>query len=58
MTNTYSGITPTAIEEMINQRVDATLEARRVNQDLGLGDGNDNGRGDGNGNDTRNGNNR
>ncbi|GJT08211.1 putative reverse transcriptase domain-containing protein [Tanacetum coccineum] len=57
MTNTRSGITPAAIEEMINQRVDATLEAHRVNQDLGLGNGNDNGGGDGNGNDTGNGNN-
>ncbi|GJR39046.1 putative reverse transcriptase domain-containing protein, partial [Tanacetum coccineum] len=46
-----------AIEEMINQRVDAALEARRVNRDLGLGNGNDNGGGDGNGNDTGNGNN-
>ncbi|GKC99155.1 hypothetical protein Tco_1169430, partial [Tanacetum coccineum] len=57
MTNTRFGITPAAIEEMINQRVDAALEARRVNRDLGLGNGNDNGGGDGNGNDTRNGNN-
>ncbi|GJY53080.1 putative reverse transcriptase domain-containing protein [Tanacetum coccineum] len=58
MTNTRSGMTHAAIEEMINQRVDAALEARRVNRDLVLGNGNDNGRGDGNGNDTRNGNNR
>ncbi|GJS73853.1 hypothetical protein Tco_0706694 [Tanacetum coccineum] len=29
MTNTRSGMTPAAIEEMINQRVDAALEARR-----------------------------
>ncbi|GKD88411.1 hypothetical protein Tco_1363918, partial [Tanacetum coccineum] len=57
MTNTRSGMTPAAIEEMINQRVDAALEARRVNRDLGLGNGNDNGGGDGNGNDTGNGNN-
>ncbi|GJT49743.1 hypothetical protein Tco_0975900 [Tanacetum coccineum] len=45
------------IEEMINQHVDAALEARRVNRDLGLENGNDNGGGDGNGNDTGNGNN-
>ncbi|GJZ78171.1 putative reverse transcriptase domain-containing protein [Tanacetum coccineum] len=54
MTNTRSGMTPTAIEEMINQRVGAALEARRVNQDLELGNRNDNG-GDGNGNGTGNG---
>ncbi|GJX11954.1 hypothetical protein Tco_0201813 [Tanacetum coccineum] len=62
MTNTRSGMTPAAIEEMINQRVDAALETRRVNRDLKLGNGNDNGGGDGNGNGngngTRNGNNR
>ncbi|GKC37277.1 hypothetical protein Tco_1049661 [Tanacetum coccineum] len=63
MTNTRSGMTHAAIEEMINQRVDADLEARRVNRDLELrngndnGDGNGNGNGDGNGNGTRNGNN-
>ncbi|GJQ96545.1 putative reverse transcriptase domain-containing protein [Tanacetum coccineum] len=57
MTNTHSGMTPAAIEEMINQRVDAALEARRVNRDLELGNGNDNGGGDGNGNGTGNGNN-
>ncbi|GJU44900.1 reverse transcriptase domain-containing protein [Tanacetum coccineum] len=50
MTNTRSGMTSAAIEEMINQRVDAALEARRVNRDLELGNGNDNGGGDGNGN--------
>ncbi|GJX56239.1 putative reverse transcriptase domain-containing protein, partial [Tanacetum coccineum] len=43
---------------MINQHMDAVLEARRVNRDLRLGNGNDNGGGDGNGNDTGNGNNR
>ncbi|GJY63814.1 hypothetical protein Tco_0465274 [Tanacetum coccineum] len=53
MTNTRSGMTPASIEEMINQRVDAALEARRVNRDLGFGNGNDNGRGDGNGNGDR-----
>ncbi|GKD03534.1 putative reverse transcriptase domain-containing protein [Tanacetum coccineum] len=47
MTNTRSGMTPAAIEEMINQRVDAPLEARRVNRDLKLRNRNDNG-GDGN----------
>ncbi|GJW36228.1 hypothetical protein Tco_0059148, partial [Tanacetum coccineum] len=61
MTNTRSGMTSAAIEEMINQRVDAALEARRVNRDLELRNGNDNGGGDGNGNGdgngTRNGNN-
>ncbi|GJR78688.1 putative reverse transcriptase domain-containing protein [Tanacetum coccineum] len=50
MTNTRSGMTPVAIEEMINQRVDAALETRWVNRDLELGNGNDNGGGDGNGN--------
>ncbi|GJY49794.1 putative reverse transcriptase domain-containing protein, partial [Tanacetum coccineum] len=49
MTNTRSGMTPATIKEMINQCVDAALEARRVNRDLELGNGNDNG-GDGNGN--------
>ncbi|GJR59078.1 putative reverse transcriptase domain-containing protein [Tanacetum coccineum] len=57
MSNTHSGTTLATIEEMINQRVDAALEARRVNIDLRLGNGNDNGGGDGNGNDTGNGNN-
>ncbi|GJU62142.1 hypothetical protein Tco_1243977 [Tanacetum coccineum] len=57
MTNTRSGMTPAVIEEMINQRVDAALEARPVNQDLGLRNGNDNRGGDGDGNDTGNGNN-
>ncbi|GJU32752.1 putative reverse transcriptase domain-containing protein [Tanacetum coccineum] len=61
MTNTRSGMTHAAIEEMINQRMDAALEARRVNRDLKLENGNDNGRGNGNengnGNGTGNGNN-
>ncbi|GJW37043.1 putative reverse transcriptase domain-containing protein [Tanacetum coccineum] len=43
MTNTRSGMTPAAIEEMINQHVDVALESRRVNQDLELGNGNGNG---------------
>ncbi|GJS09511.1 putative reverse transcriptase domain-containing protein [Tanacetum coccineum] len=55
MTNTRSGMTPATNEEMINQRVDAALEARRINRDLELENGNDNGRGDGNGNGNGNG---
>ncbi|GKD33850.1 hypothetical protein Tco_1249359 [Tanacetum coccineum] len=43
---------------MMNQRVDAALETRRVNQDLKLRNGNNNGGGDGNGNGTGNRNNR
>ncbi|GJT63723.1 putative reverse transcriptase domain-containing protein [Tanacetum coccineum] len=50
MTNTRSGMTPAVIEEMINQRMDTALEARRVNRDLELENGNDNGGGNGNGN--------
>ncbi|GKD20255.1 putative reverse transcriptase domain-containing protein [Tanacetum coccineum] len=46
MTNTRSGMTPATIKEMINQRVDADLEARWVNRDLRLGNRNDNGGGD------------
>ncbi|GJZ97997.1 hypothetical protein Tco_0670450, partial [Tanacetum coccineum] len=61
MTNTRSGMTHAAIEEMINQCVDIALEARQVNRDLKLGNGNDNGGGNGNGNSNkcgaRNGNN-
>ncbi|GKG18748.1 hypothetical protein Tco_0373046 [Tanacetum coccineum] len=49
-------MTPAAIEEMINQHVDTALEARRVNQNLELKNGNDNGRGDGNENGNGNGN--
>ncbi|GJT67829.1 putative reverse transcriptase domain-containing protein [Tanacetum coccineum] len=56
MTNTRSGMTHTAIEEMINQRVNATLEAHRVNRNLELGDGNDNGNSNGNENGNENGN--
>ncbi|GKD63134.1 reverse transcriptase domain-containing protein [Tanacetum coccineum] len=56
MTNTRSCMTPVAIEEIINQRVDATLEARRVNRDLELENGNGNGGRDGNGNSNGNGN--
>ncbi|GKG45773.1 hypothetical protein Tco_0498219, partial [Tanacetum coccineum] len=55
MTNTRSGMTPAVIEEMINQRVDAALVARQVNQDLELGNGNGNNGGDnGEGNENRN----
>ncbi|GJY81500.1 putative reverse transcriptase domain-containing protein [Tanacetum coccineum] len=43
---------------MIKQCVDAALETRRINQDLGLKNRNDNGGGDGNGNGAVNGNNR
>ncbi|GJZ73114.1 hypothetical protein Tco_0637260, partial [Tanacetum coccineum] len=45
MTNTHSGMNHAAIEEIINQRVDAALEARRVIRDLELGNGNGNGNG-------------
>ncbi|GKD71645.1 putative reverse transcriptase domain-containing protein, partial [Tanacetum coccineum] len=55
MTITRSGMTFAAIEEMINQCVDAALETRRVNRDLKLGNGNGNGGGDGNGNGNGNG---
>ncbi|GJW70708.1 putative reverse transcriptase domain-containing protein [Tanacetum coccineum] len=51
MTITRFGMTSAAIEEMINQRVVATLETRLVNRDLELKNWNDNGGGDGNGND-------
>ncbi|GKD70638.1 hypothetical protein Tco_1324728, partial [Tanacetum coccineum] len=54
MTIPRFGMTSAAIEEMINQRVDAALETRRVNRDLELG--NRNGNGNGNGNDNGNGN--
>ncbi|GJY23982.1 putative reverse transcriptase domain-containing protein [Tanacetum coccineum] len=57
MTNTRSGMTSATIEEMINQRVDAALEARRVNQDLKLENGNGNGNGNGTGNGNNGGNN-
>ncbi|GKF02968.1 hypothetical protein Tco_0029891, partial [Tanacetum coccineum] len=56
MTNTRSGMTPAVTEEMITQRVDAALEARRVNRDLELGNGKDNGGGDGDENGNGNGN--
>ncbi|GJR78742.1 putative reverse transcriptase domain-containing protein [Tanacetum coccineum] len=56
MTNTRSGMTHAAIEEMINQRVNAALEAHQVNQNLELGNNNGNNNGNGNGNDNGNGN--
>ncbi|GJS60542.1 hypothetical protein Tco_0655326 [Tanacetum coccineum] len=56
MTNTRSGMTHAAIEEMIDQRVNAALEAHQVNQNLELGNGNDNGNGNGNDNGNGNGN--
>nr|GEU77158.1 hypothetical protein [Tanacetum cinerariifolium] len=36
MTNTRSGMTPSAIEEMINRRVTEALEAHEINKNLGL----------------------
>ncbi|GJW95121.1 hypothetical protein Tco_0174793 [Tanacetum coccineum] len=56
MTNTRSGMTHAAIEEMINQRVNAALEAYQVNHNLELGNNNGNNNGNGNGNDNGNGN--
>ncbi|GJR54827.1 putative reverse transcriptase domain-containing protein [Tanacetum coccineum] len=49
-------MTHAAIEEMINQRVNAALEAHQVNQNLALGNNNGNGNGNGNGGDNGNGN--
>ncbi|GJW82724.1 hypothetical protein Tco_0155869 [Tanacetum coccineum] len=48
MTNTRSGMTHAAIEEMIDQRVNAALEAHQVNQNLELrnNNGNNNGQQD------------
>ncbi|GKC98215.1 hypothetical protein Tco_1168490 [Tanacetum coccineum] len=59
MTNTRSGMTSAAIEEMIKRHVAEALEAREANRNLGLGNDNDeggNGNGDGNGNGRGNGN--
>ncbi|GJU08083.1 hypothetical protein Tco_1124513 [Tanacetum coccineum] len=53
MTNTRSGMTPDAIEEMINRRVIEALETRKANKNIGLRNGNDEGgnrNGNGNGN--------
>nr|GEU46575.1 hypothetical protein [Tanacetum cinerariifolium] len=49
MTNTRSGMTPAAIEEMINRSVAEALEAHEINRNPGLKNGNGNGNG-GNGN--------
>ncbi|GKC90742.1 hypothetical protein Tco_1151391, partial [Tanacetum coccineum] len=59
MTNTRSGMTRAAIEEMINRRMAEALEAREANRNIKLGNGNDeggNGNGNGNGNGGGNGN--
>ncbi|GKD49792.1 hypothetical protein Tco_1278768, partial [Tanacetum coccineum] len=53
MTNTRSRMTPTAIEEMINQNVEKALETREANKIIKLGNDNDEGsnrNGNGNGN--------
>ncbi|GJZ50670.1 hypothetical protein Tco_0604860 [Tanacetum coccineum] len=54
MTNTHFGMTPAAIEEMINRHVADDLETREANRNIGLRNGNDEG-GNGNGNDNGNG---
>ncbi|GJV22312.1 hypothetical protein Tco_1371332 [Tanacetum coccineum] len=59
MTNTRSGMTPTAIEEMINRRVTEALETREANRNIRLGNGDDEGGnrnrgGNGNGNHNEN----
>ncbi|GJZ26895.1 hypothetical protein Tco_0571148, partial [Tanacetum coccineum] len=61
MTNTRSGMTPSAIEGMINRRLTKALETREANRNIGLRNGNDeggneNGNGNGNGGGNRNGN--
>ncbi|GKD67961.1 hypothetical protein Tco_1322051 [Tanacetum coccineum] len=56
MANTRSGMTHAAIEEMIDQRVNASLEVHQVNQNLELRNGNNNGNDNGNGNGNNNGN--
>ncbi|GJS20549.1 putative reverse transcriptase domain-containing protein [Tanacetum coccineum] len=43
MTNTRSGMTPAAIEEMINRHVAKALETREANGNIKLGNGNDEG---------------
>nr|GEW41363.1 reverse transcriptase domain-containing protein [Tanacetum cinerariifolium] len=55
MTKTRSGMTPAAIEEMINRRVAESLEAHEINKNLGLENLNGN-YNDGNGNENGNGN--
>ncbi|GKC16374.1 reverse transcriptase domain-containing protein [Tanacetum coccineum] len=54
MTNTHSGMTPAAIEEMINRRMTEALETREANRNIRLGNGNDEG-GNENGNGNKNG---
>nr|GEV54380.1 putative reverse transcriptase domain-containing protein [Tanacetum cinerariifolium] len=49
MTNTRSGMTPAAIEEMINRRMAEALEAHKINKNLGHENENGNGNGNGNG---------
>ncbi|GKA14283.1 hypothetical protein Tco_0693929, partial [Tanacetum coccineum] len=59
MTNTRFGMTPAAIEEMVNRRVTKALETREANRNIGLGNYNDEGgneNGNGNGNRGGNGN--
>ncbi|GKB10127.1 putative reverse transcriptase domain-containing protein [Tanacetum coccineum] len=53
MTNTHSGMTPAAIEEMINRHVVEAIETHEANMNIGLRNGNDEG-GNGNGNGNRN----
>nr|GEU29343.1 reverse transcriptase domain-containing protein [Tanacetum cinerariifolium] len=43
MTNTRSGMTPAANEEMINRRVAKALETHEANRNIGCGNGNDEG---------------
>ncbi|GJW58613.1 hypothetical protein Tco_0105344 [Tanacetum coccineum] len=43
MTNTHSGMTPVAIEEMINRRVTEALETHEANRNIRLRNGNDEG---------------
>nr|GEW43571.1 reverse transcriptase domain-containing protein [Tanacetum cinerariifolium] len=57
MNNTHSGMTPAAIEEMINRHVAEALEAHEINWNLELENGNGNGNGNG-GNGNGNGGNR
>nr|GEV15944.1 hypothetical protein [Tanacetum cinerariifolium] len=57
MTNTHSGMTPAAIDDMINRRVAEALETHEVNRNVRLGNGNDEGGNrNGNGNKNRGGN--
>ncbi|GJW26244.1 reverse transcriptase domain-containing protein [Tanacetum coccineum] len=57
MTNTRSGMTPAAIEEMINRHVVEAIETHEANRNIRLRNGNDEGgNGNGNGNGNRGGN--